>query len=180
MEALITKATTLSRGGYFKSNMKCRSDLEVPWLMSVFVAGMLSAVPMGVYASVKMLGPQQADHGSLAPDTRSEQQLRQRVVERWQKLIDGDVAQAYAYETPSYRAAFSLKQFEGRFGTAVNWRGVRVTKLDLHPDEGTAVVWLDVDYEFIMPKTDRVVKSTRRLEERWLFDNDQWWHLSRQ
>ncbi len=106
--------------------------------------------------------------------------LKQRVLERWQALIAQDFAKAYTFETPDFRRQFTPAQFKAGFGNRLRWRDIRWLDADMATDDGSegATVHLELVYEFVWPSLGKLVESTSPLRERWIYRDDQWWHVN--
>lgn len=104
--------------------------------------------------------------------------LKGRVEARWAALIAREFGDAYTYQTPSYRRVFSKRRFVSQFGDAVGWITADVVDIQLDAERGTAVVLVDVHFKTILPGTDRIIRSTRRMREIWVNEDDNWWHVS--
>lgn len=119
----------------------------------------------------------QAPMAEMSSET-SEDSLVLRVLERWRLLVERDFGSAYDYETPSYRAAFSIGQYQSRFGSDVAWIGARVAEVRMSDDAVKAGVAVDVEFKVLLPGTDTILTDTRRMKEKWLVADGQWWHVS--
>ena len=110
-----------------------------------------------------------------APADR-EQALRQRVHERWETLIRKDWAAAYPFEAPVYRAAYSLNQYQRKFGKGVIWETARVDQVLFEGDE-VATVYVNVQYQMAKLIAGEVHRFSSQVTEKWIRSDDQWWHV---
>jgi predicted lipid-binding transport protein (Tim44 family) len=107
---------------------------------------------------------------------RAESAIAERAQARWDALIEGDFKKAYQYETPGYRAVFSERAFESRFGKNVRWQEAKVRAVTLDGD--TAEVRVLVEYQSVT-STGQVVDGVRPLWERWQLVDGEWWFSNR-
>ena len=120
--------------------------------------------------------------GCSAPQTLSEKQrlaLEERVADRWQALESRDFEQAWEYTSPNYRAIFPKQLYVKKFSYAVKWEltGIEVRNYDA--DAAVASVAVRVMSEPVK-HTSEASKAAGAIphtfNERWVFDEGQWWH----
>jgi len=146
----------------------------------------LALASSAVGAEEVMVGPGSSDDPSpsvqVSPQrppvvvTEAEEaQLKERVLARWQALIQGDFEAAYQFETPAYRAIYTPAQFRAQFGNQTRW--VMATIKDIRYDDVmVARVRVEVAYRYAEPaKKDGLVDMTYEVNEIWLRKEDQWW-----
>lgn len=103
----------------------------------------------------------------------AEELVSQRANQRWQYLVAGDFAKAYAFSTSGYRAVVTEQGFRGRVGSAVTWVGAETINVTCS-DEIRCVARVRLDYKPIL--RGRVGdKYSTHLDETWLREDGQWW-----
>lgn len=137
------------------------------------LAGALCAALLGACAS----HPAPADIAEASPQWLEAQKPRiaERAQARWDALIAGDFARAYAFQTPEYRSVFSAQQFAGNFGTAVAWRLARVKSVQ-YDQSNVARVVVEVEYEAPVGLVN--AKGVRQMSENWLYSEGSQWYIS--
>ena len=104
-----------------------------------------------------------------------EVQLKERVLARWQALIQGDFDAAYPFETPVYRAIYTPSQFRSQFGNQTRWVMAKVEEIR-YDDPMVAKVRVKVAYRYAEPaKNGEAVDMVYDVNEIWLRKEDQWW-----
>jgi hypothetical protein len=105
--------------------------------------------------------------------TKPEDTVTQRANARWQALIKGDMAKAYAYSTPSFRAVVDVEGFKGRTGIAGRWHAVQVVNVTCDtPERCKAIVKLEFSTLIPGRAKDRI---NTHIDETWLLEDGQWW-----
>ena len=104
--------------------------------------------------------------------------LMARSQARWQALIQGDIASAYAFTSPDYRAVVNLQQYKGKYGKAVNWLMAKPEAV--HYDEPTvATVSVEVRYRVELPgMAGKPFESQRDISEKWIYKDQGWWYTT--
>ena len=156
--------------------MGCRA---VPALI---LAVMLAGPALGAEGAETTQAGSRAAQQPASPPASSraseadEAQLKERVLARWQALIKGDFDVAYQFETPAYRAIYTLSQFRYQFGNQIFWRMANV--MDIHYDNTiVARVHVEVAYRYAEPeKRLEALSDTQGISEIWLKKEGQWWH----
>ena len=107
--------------------------------------------------------------GALKPETA----VAQMASQRWQALVEGDYAKAYAYAAPSYRKINSLELFRGgKQGAAVKWLAAKVLHVDCEATKCTVAI--ELESKLMTPI--RIKGSLKSgLEETWIQEDGQWW-----
>lgn len=105
-----------------------------------------------------------------------QRQLAQRVQARWEAISAGDYEKAYAFETPAYRSVFSIQQYRGRFGNAVEWKSARVLSTQ-YDESHMASVSVAVEYEALVSLAGSM-RNVRVMAEKWLYSDGAWWYIS--
>ena len=87
--------------------------------------------------------------------------------------MQGDLATAYAYETPEYRKEHTLKDYAEGFGGAVSWHmaTVKAVRYDRATEAEVVII---LDYSFPLG-SDETARTSGEYKERWVFVGDQWW-----
>jgi len=113
---------------------------------------------------------------SVTVDTAVETQMKERILARWQALIKRDFEATYLFETPAYRAIYTLRQFMGQQGNQVDWRMARVKEIH-YDDPMVARVIVEITYRYAEPTENGQVRDlTQEVKETWLRKDGQWWH----
>jgi len=113
---------------------------------------------------------------TMPAPTEREQALRQRVHERWEALIRKDWAAAYRFEVPVFRAAYSLDQYQRRFGKDVVWEAATVGQVLFEGDE-VATVYVNMQYQLAKLIAGEARRMSSLVTEKWIRSDDQWWHV---
>lgn len=103
---------------------------------------------------------------------KPEQVVGKRVQERWDLLLKGDYAKAYAYLTPAERVVLSQQSYVNRFGDGAKWLSAKFDSVTCESAERcTAVVKLEtlvVARGFSSP-------ISSKISEIWIKDENSWW-----
>lgn len=111
--------------------------------------------------------------GCASLQTKPEDAVTQRANERWQALLKGDIAKAYAYSAPGFRAVVDIQSFKGRTGIAGRWLGAQVTNVSCDtPERCKAVIRLE--FSTLIPGFTKD-RMTTHIDETWLLEDGQWW-----
>lgn len=102
--------------------------------------------------------------------------LKQRVMAKWDALIQKDFASAYAFTSPGYRQSFPLQSFKGRFGNQLSWQRVEVAKVDFK-GEDAATIGIYVHFRYYPPQAEKALDMKTFVEESWVLVDGQWWYL---
>ena len=105
-----------------------------------------------------------------------EQVLRQRVRERWEALIRKDWTAAYPFEAPVFRAAYSLEQYQRKFGKGMIWEAAVIDQVSFEGDE-VATVYVNVQYQMAKMIAGQVHSFSSLVTEKWIRSDNQWWHI---
>lgn len=90
---------------------------------------------------------------------------------RWDALIKGDLDTAYGYLSPGTRSVMSLELYKAKIRPG-RWKRASVDSVACVQDRCDAVVMLEYSY--------RDMESiVTRLDEIWLQENGDWWHVPR-
>ena len=100
--------------------------------------------------------------------------VRDRATARWQMLMAGDFAKAYAFTTPTYKGTTSEAAFLVQFEKKPQWHGAEVLAVTCAtPTSCVARVRIDLKISLPRTKMDRI---TTHDDEAWVFEDGQWWH----
>lgn len=145
----------------------------IAWVRGILVLALAIQV-VGVASGSE--GEAQVRQSVAGVEKTDEAVLKERVLARWQALIQRDFDAAYQFETPAYRAIFTPRQFRLQYGGQIDWRMANVK--DIHYDDPiVAKVKVEIAYRYAEPeRSDQVWDMTRELGEIWLRKDGQWWH----
>jgi hypothetical protein len=105
--------------------------------------------------------------------TKPEDAVTQRANARWEALVKGDMAKAYTYSTPGFRAVVDVEGFKGRTGIAGRWRSAQVVNVTCDTPERCKAV-IKLEFSTLIPgfSKDRMITH---IDETWLLEDGQWW-----
>lgn len=144
----------------------------------VFVLGLIAVV--GLIAIGTFHG-QRADNpvtASADQQQNDKEIVRQRALNRWNSIIEGDYDAAYMYETPSYRAVNDLKTFMTRFAGQVARNKVEVISVE-YVDGQPELLEVTIKMDFQTLVFGRVLESVNYDKESWTKLDGKWWYLPR-
>lgn len=101
--------------------------------------------------------------------------LESRAEARWNLLVQGKVAEAYAYLSPAARDVTSLEEYVGGIKSGL-WRSGTVTKVACAGEDELCTVSVDVKYVF-KPRGAAVIESVRTVNETWRKVGGEWWFV---
>ena len=97
--------------------------------------------------------------------------VAKRAMERWNAIINGDFAAAYAYMSPASRATVPLERFEANTRKG-SYRKAELDHVDCGEETCTVKLWITFDHPQI--------KGLRSpVEESWIFDHGEAWYVYR-
>lgn len=105
--------------------------------------------------------------------TKPEDAVTERANARWQALVKGDMAKAYAYSTPGFRAVVNLEGFKARTGIAGRWHAAQVVKVTCDTPERCKAI-IKLEFSTLIPGFSRDKMATH-IDETWLLEDGQWW-----
>jgi len=112
---------------------------------------------------------------SLTP----EQQVAQRVEQRWQLIMEGDYLAAYEYLTPGYRTKNSQRAFANRIASSgVEYSQAEVNEVNC--DESYQRCTSKTAVEFVLRGALRGVdkmQSSAVISEKWINLDNQWYFV---
>lgn len=106
-----------------------------------------------------------------------EEQLRARAQARWDALKRGDFDKAYTFLSPGSRTMVSREQYRNGFGNAVAWKAVDVASVSCETSE-KCIVRVRIEHEPVLLRS-RLGTIESHMDETWLLDGGQWWHVYR-
>ena len=109
---------------------------------------------------------------AFAPAT-PEQIVQQRATAYWKARVAGQVDQAYALSTPSYRQLRTEAQFKMQFGAGASVENAEVTKVSCEAEKCTAQIKLSVKPALMGLKVGTIATH---MDEIWVLEEGQWWH----
>ena len=111
--------------------------------------------------------------GCASFQTKPEDAVTQRANQRWQALINADMAKAYTYSTPGFRAMVDIEGFKGRTGIAGRWHAAQAVNVTCDTPERCKAV-IKLEFSTLIPgfSKDRI---TTHIDETWLLEDGQWW-----
>ncbi len=105
--------------------------------------------------------------------------VAQRAQARWDALIKGDLETAYRYLSPGYRQVKSFERYKrGIFGVGI-WQGAKVDKVVCEQPDVCKVTVM-VTTRLVLPRVGAPMESTTPVYERWIRDDQGWWHVPRE
>ncbi len=150
--------------------------------VSILLACLAGCGPQGAPETPASAPDQPGSAGAAkAPAQRPSQSLipqdvvKDRAQARWGRMMAGDFAGAYAFETPAYRGTIDLEQYIAQFGNAVRWLGATVDRVEIDPDGQRALVEITLDIQSQAPLGGGVASSVQPITEHWISDQGNWW-----
>jgi hypothetical protein len=109
--------------------------------------------------------------------TSPEAQVAERAQQRWEHLIAGNHAAAYALLSPGYRATLTFDDYRlAMLSSAVRWKGVRVSEVECSgADRCEASVHVDFGARGLPGVKE--LDATHRMSEVWLRLQGAWYHV---
>lgn len=107
----------------------------------------------------------------------AEEAVRTLAAARWQALIAGDFAKAYAYAAPSYRAINPLAMYRAnKQGVSVKWLSANVLKVAC--ELAVCTVQIELESKPITPiRFTGTLQSA--VDEKWVLEEGKWWILEK-
>ena len=127
-----------------------------------------------------LLGACAATSNGPQQDSTSPHPVLERAQQRWEILLSGDLAAAYAYLSPGYRSSVSSLDYQrGVLVQKVRWKDARIVGSECL--ELTCDVRVDVDFEIIgvLPGVPRYA-NTDKTTEQWVKIGENWWFVPQQ
>jgi hypothetical protein len=115
----------------------------------------------------------------VAPVSK-ENMIEQRVNERWEKLLSGDLAGAYEYLSPGYRSSVSSLQYQRTILLKqIKWTSAKYLESNCADTNCTAKVAVGFTVYGGVPGI-KSFSSTRNVEETWLLVDGIWYFVPKQ
>jgi hypothetical protein len=105
-----------------------------------------------------------------------EAQVAQLADQRWGHLIAGDWQKAYNMLTPGYRNLHDLREYQGQFKGAVQWKKAEVATTTCEPEKCEVRIELTVASPFGRGKADTI---STFFNETWLKEGDRWYYYEK-
>ena len=101
--------------------------------------------------------------------------LQERAQARWDALLAGDFAAAYAYNSPGYRSATSVTDFEISFRLRrVQYKSAKYESHSCEEQACTVRIWVDYSVSQLAQGVPEW-KARNIIEERWILTDGNWW-----
>lgn len=97
-----------------------------------------------------------------------------RAMARWEALIRRDLAAAYGFSTPEFRARIPLQAFTSRFGSDILWEQAQVTAVEML-EGNKAKVELNVVYRPVSEVGELRGVRGAGIIETWVNTEGSWW-----
>lgn len=100
-----------------------------------------------------------------------------RAMERWDLLVQGDFAGAYAYLSPGYRSSVTSVAYQRRMLLSrISWREAEIVGSECAQE--TCKVRILLDYLLVrpVPGVDRLPRE-REIEEDWILADGAWFYV---
>ena len=111
-----------------------------------------------------------------------EELLRERVDSRWANIKSRNFDTVYTYFSPVYRKINTLESYRRKTGSVVDWTSVEIN--DVTISENVASITINASYRLALPSGMSLGKSvgevSKRIDERWIFKENQWWYVPKE
>lgn len=124
------------------------------------------------WAAALSLASLLALQGCAALQPSPERMVEQRATEFWQARKQGQVENAYALASPSYRRLHTLEQYKMQFGGAASLTGVQVIKVTCEAEKCTARIKIEAAPALVGLNLGTIATH---MDEVWLLEDGQWW-----
>lgn len=111
------------------------------------------------------------------PEPEPEQPFDERVLARWDYLIERDFEAAWEYFSPGYRQTHPVTEFAGDMGRRpIRWHEAELAAIDC-PEDDLCDVRVRVVYSVTnAPQGMSRMRIPMVLDERWVRLEGQWWY----
>ena len=110
---------------------------------------------------------------SFAPQP-PEKIVESRALQYWQARLKGDLAKAYTYASPAFRAARTFEQYKSRFGSGALIKEVEVYKVTCEALKCSARMQLTAQLNLPTIKIDSM---NTYVDEVWVLEGGSWWRF---
>lgn len=97
-----------------------------------------------------------------------------RATARWEALIRRDLATAYGFSTPEFRARIPLQAFTSRFGNDILWEQAQVDSVEMQEGNKAKVV-MNVVYRPVSDVGEIRGVRGAGITETWVKSEGSWW-----
>ena len=97
-----------------------------------------------------------------------------RAMARWEALIRRDLAAAYGFSTPEFRARIPLQAFTSRFGNDILWEQAQVDSVEMQEGNKAKVV-MNVVYRPVSDVGEIRGVRGAGITETWVKSEGSWW-----
>ena len=104
---------------------------------------------------------------SMTPEQKAA--ARERIKERWDSMMKGDVEKAYEYLSPASRETLSKQNYLRRRAGGRYWRSVTIPKVECAAD------LCKVSIELVYDLSPDLKGLKREFVETWILDGGTWW-----
>ena len=114
---------------------------------------------------------------ACASPERTERNIEERAMERWNTLLGEDLDGAYQFLSPGYRSSVSSLQYQRAILlNKVKWTGARYIESDC--TETTCKVKISLDYALygVLPGVNSF-NSTQTVDESWVLTEGIWYFV---
>ncbi len=102
-----------------------------------------------------------------------EEIVKARAEARWKAMVAHDFKRAYNYLAPSYRAVYSLEQYNQKLNGGAPWVGVDVGRVHCEAiDKCTVTLRIESKPVGVMHFKGNIVTGD---SETWLLEDGKWW-----
>jgi hypothetical protein len=106
-----------------------------------------------------------------------EERVQARAEARWQALLAGEYEQAYGFLAPGFRSRVTLDSYRGRFKGKTQWLEAQFKGVDC--DQDVCEAKFAAKYRFLGVPPFPPVEGETEEAEKWVFTQDDWWHVPR-
>lgn len=129
---------------------------------------------LSILSVVALLGNTYSIAAEVIPKSA---ELNHRIEARWEALKNHDFEKAYTYQSPNFRSVFPVNLYTKQFQKSVEWSLTEIESVKYDADSSIATVIVIVDTKAVNHTKDLPDITTGvKLNEKWLFADDQWWY----
>ncbi|MEE4637853.1 MAG: hypothetical protein V2J42_03865 [Wenzhouxiangella sp.] len=114
--------------------------------------------------------------GACTPPSEPTETLEERVMARWQLMVEREFEAAWDYYTPGFRQTTSRELFAADMERRpVHWTAAELVGTDCGED--VCQVKVRVEYRVVgAPRGHGRMRLNRTIEDQWVFLDGQWWY----